>query len=133
MLSDSNFERYAPLVKIVQNADSAQLAALYRRYYPLFQQSYVDLGYPDGYFNDRLVTVIDHLLATPSVKQPIALVQPKIVYQYADPELEALSAGQKALLRVGPENAAVIKAKLREIRFRVAGPVVKRQPSGSSS
>lgn len=126
VIAADNSTRYAPLVALVHAVDSKQLVAIYVRFYPLFQQAYRELGYPDGYFNDRLVAVIDHLLATPNVKQPIALVQPKILYQYADPELESLSAGQKAMLRVGPENAAVIKAKLREIRFRVAGPVVKR-------
>jgi hypothetical protein len=44
----------------------------------------------------------------------------------ADPELEALSAGQKAMIRFGPKDAAVLNAKLREIRYRVAGPVVAR-------
>ena len=113
-------------VALVHAVDSKQLVAIYVRFYPLFQQAYRELGYPDGYFNDRLVAVIDHLLATPDVKPPIALVQPKVLYQYADSELEALSAGQKAMLRVGPDNAAVLKAELREIRYRVAGPVVAR-------
>ncbi|HKO66785.1 MAG TPA: DUF3014 domain-containing protein, partial [Burkholderiaceae bacterium] len=62
----------------------------------------------------------------PDVKAPIVLVQPKVLHQYADPELEALSAGQKAMIRVGPDNASVLKAKLREIRYRVAGPIVTR-------
>ena len=43
---------------------------MYKQYYPLFQQAYVDLGYPEGYFNDRLVEVIDHLLATPGRDRP---------------------------------------------------------------
>ena len=85
-------------------------------YYPLFQQSYRELGYPDGYFNDRLVVVIDHLLATPDLPQPPALTQSKVMYEYADPALESRSAGQKLLLRSGPDNEAAIKAKLREIR-----------------
>ena len=34
----------------------------------------------------------------------------------ADPELEALSSGQKLLLRMGPENAGIIKSKLRQIQ-----------------
>jgi hypothetical protein len=121
-IAADNSTRYAPVVALVHAIDSKQLVAIYIRFDPLVQQAYRDLGYPDGYFNDRLVAVIDHLLATPSVKQPIALVQPKVLYQYADPELEALSAGQKAMLRIGPENAAVVKAKLREIRFRVELP-----------
>jgi hypothetical protein len=119
-LSDANFARYAPLVKIFQGADAKQLATLYKRYYPLFQEAYVNLGYPEGYFNDRLIEVIDHLLATPDVAGPIRLTQPSVHYQYADPSLEERSAGQKTLIRMGPQNAAAIKAKLREIRKEIA-------------
>ena len=126
VIAADNSARYAPAVALVHAIDTKQLVAIYVRFYPLFQQAYRELGYPDGYFNDRLVAVIDHLIATPDVKPPIALVQPKVLYQYADPDLEALSAGQKAMIRVGPDNAAVLKAKLREIRYRVAGPIVQR-------
>ena len=126
VIAPDNSARYAPAVALVHAIDTKQLVAIYVRFYPLFQQAYRELGYPDGYFNDRLVAVIDHLIATPDVKPPIALVQPKVLYQYADPDLEALSAGQKAMIRVGPDNAAVLKAKLREIRYRVAGPIVQR-------
>jgi hypothetical protein len=108
------------LVKIVQNTDTAQLVAIYKQYYPLFQQAYADLGYPDGYFNDRLVEVIDHLLATPEISGPIRLKRPSVNYEFADAELENRSAGQKLLIRMGSENAAVVKAKLRELRQAVA-------------
>ncbi len=126
VIAPDNSARHAHVVALVHAIDTKQLVAVYVRFYPLFQQAYRELGYPDGYFNDRLVAVIDHLLATPNVKTPIALVQPKVLYQYAEPELEALSAGQKAMIRVGPDNAVVLKAKLREIRYRVAGPTIAR-------
>jgi Protein of unknown function (DUF3014) len=120
VLDDENYARYAPLIKIVQSADSKQLAALYRRFYPLFQESYENLGYPSAYFNDRLVQVIDHLLETPDIKGQVRLVQPSVYYQFADPQLESLSAGQKALLRMGSGNAAAVKAKLKELRAEIA-------------
>ena len=66
-LSEANFERYAPLVRVVQGADVKALAVVYQRLYPLFQQAYEDLGYPGKYFNDRLVEVIDQLLQAPEV------------------------------------------------------------------
>lgn len=119
VLAPDNSARYAPVIGAVQAVDTKQLVAVYVRFYPLFQQAYRELGYPDGYFNDRLVAVIDHLLATPTVKAPIAVVQPKVLYRYADPELEALSSGQKTMIRVGPDNAAVLNAKLREIRNEI--------------
>lgn len=111
-----NAARYAPYMKLAEGVDSAKLVGVYVRFYPLFQQAYEDLGYPKAYFNDRLIEVIDHLLATPEVPAEAKLVQPKVFYQFADPELESRSAGQKILLRIGNENAARIKAKLREIR-----------------
>jgi hypothetical protein len=120
VIGSANAARYAPYVRALESVDAKQLAGVYLRFYPWFQQAYEELGYPKGYFNDRLVTVIDHLLATPEPKGPVKLVQPKVLYQFADPELEALSAGQKALLRVGPENSRRIKAKLRALRAEVA-------------
>jgi hypothetical protein len=119
-LSSDNFERYAPLMNLVRNTDTTQVVAIYKHYYPLFQQAYTELGYPDAYFNNRLVEVIDHLLATPEVTGPIKLTQPGVFYEYADPSLEQLSAGQKLLIRMGSENAAALKLKLRELRREVA-------------
>jgi hypothetical protein len=118
-LGSANYERYAPLIKVVQSTDTKTLVNVYFKLYPLFQQSYEDLGYPGQYFNDRLVEVIDDMLKTPDVQGPIQLTQPKVFYQYADPKLEALSSGQKLLLRMGPANEAIMKAKLRELRKAV--------------
>ncbi len=115
-LDQRNFARYAPVVDVVRNLDMQALANLYFHFYPLFQSAYQNLGYPEGYFNDRLIAVIDELLATPQPRQPIALVQPNVMYEFADPALEALPAGQKLLIRMGPQNAAVIKGKLAELR-----------------
>ncbi len=122
LLSQGNYARYTPFVKVVGAMDMKSLATLYFRLYPLFQQAYQSLGYPHGYFNDRLVEAIDSMLATPQVQQPIELVQGRVFWQFADPKLEALPAGQKLLLRMGPQNAAVIEAKLRQLRQLITSP-----------
>lgn len=119
-LSEENYARYTPFVEALKAADAKKFATVYLRFYPLFQQSYEDLGYPGRYFNDRLVEVIDHLLETPDVKQPIELKRPKVFFEFADPNLEASSAGRKLLMRMGPQNAAAIKEKLRELRREIA-------------
>jgi hypothetical protein len=119
-LSADNAARYAPLIKLIQSSDTAQVVAVYKQYYPLFQQAYVDLGYPNGYFNNRLIEVIDHLLATPELNGEVKLTQPSVFYEYADPTLEERSAGQKLLMRMGNGNAATVKAKLRELRQQIA-------------
>ncbi len=111
-----NAARYTPYVLAMEAIDSAKLVAIYVRLYPLFQQAYADLGYPSRYFNDRVFEVIDHLLATPDIRGPVALTQPKVMYEYADPALQDLSAGQKILVRMGGENEVKVKAKLRELK-----------------
>ena len=116
VISADNRERYAPYVTLPEAVDIRYLAALYARFYPLFQQAYQELGYPQGYFNDRLVAVLDHLLATSEPAGPLHVIQSKELYQFANPELERLSAGQKILVRMGPDNAVRIKARLREFR-----------------
>lgn len=116
VLSPANYGRYTPYVRLAQSLDAKKLVALYAHFYPLFQEEYRNLGHPTKYFNDRVIEAIDDLLAAPEIKEPIKLVQPKVMYEYADPDLEALSAGRKIMIRMGPENAAQIKAKLRELR-----------------
>ena len=120
VLSPDNFARYARFVKLAQVLETKKLVAVYVRFYPLLQQAYAELGYPKRYFNDRLVEVIDHLLTAPEVEGPVELVRFGPYYEFADPELEELSAGRKLLVRMGPENAAVIKSKLRELRREIA-------------
>jgi hypothetical protein len=121
-LSPENYSRYDVLVNMLSGADLDELVATYRRFYPLLQEAFTQLGYPDGYFNDRVVAVIDHLLATPEPAEPIRLLQPHVLYEFADPQLEALSGGQKLLIRMGPDHISQVKAVLTEVRTRIAQP-----------
>ncbi len=118
-LDPANYDRYKRYIVFAESVDLDRLVAIYQRYYPLFQEAYEELGFPDRYFNDRFVEVIDHLLDTPRVEPPIELVRPKVFYEFADPQLEALSAGRKLLIRVGPDNAARIKNRLQALRDRL--------------
>ncbi|NIL94160.1 MAG: DUF3014 domain-containing protein [Woeseiaceae bacterium] len=120
ILDPANFERYRVLVDMLVLADPDTVVDLYRRYYPLLQKSYESLGYPQGYFNDRVVAVIDHLLETPVPEEPLRLIRPHVLFEFEDPELEALSSGQKFLLRMGSENAARTKQALDALRSRIA-------------
>jgi hypothetical protein len=122
-LEPGNEARYAAAVALFEAVDSRQLVSAYVRFYPLLQQAYRDLGVPDRQFNDRLVEVIDHLLAAPAPAGPIALVPvpDKPRWAFADPALEGASVGHKAMIRLGPEQAARVKGKLRELRALLAG------------
>jgi hypothetical protein len=122
VLSEANHARYDAVVAMLAATDAAAAVAAYRRIYPQLQAAYEDLGYPGRYFNDRVVAVIDHLLAAPEPEGPLLLEQPKVLYRYSNAGLEALSPGQKLLLRIGPAHARTVKRKLREIRAQIALP-----------
>lgn len=132
-IAPANGQRYEPLVQLIESVDMARAVGLYRSLYPLFQQAYEELGFPGKYFNDRLVQVLDHLIATPVPAGPLAVtlvdvkgdvpsLRPWVRYEYANAAYEGMSAGQKMLLRVGPDNQRRLQARLKDIRQRVARP-----------
>lgn len=120
-LNPANEARYAAGVSLLQTVGAEPMAKLYLRFYPLFNQAYRELGKPDREFNDRLIQVIDHLIATPAIDGPIMLVQPKVLYQFADQELEARSTGQKMMIRLGLNNQAQVKSWLSQFRAAIIG------------
>ena len=112
----ANAQRYLRYLNIMAAVDARRLVDFYVGHYPVFQQAYRELGYPRGHFNDRLIDAIDNLLATPDVTPPLAVVQPKVLYKFADPALEKRSAGQKIMLRMGADNMVRAKVLLSAIR-----------------
>jgi len=115
-IDPANYGRYEPYVDLFEAADTELLIDTYRNNFSLVQEAYRMQGYPDGDFNARLSAVIDELLDTPRVRDPVDLIKPEAYFLFSDPDLESLSAGQKILLRMGDDNAERVKAKLEEIR-----------------
>jgi len=137
VLAADNAQRYTPYVLLLENVDMTALAAAYIRLYPSLQQAYEELGYPGRYFNDRLVQVIDLLLATPTpeaapkmhlptIATPEQPKRPWVLYEFDDPALQSLSSGQRVLLRMGPVNERRVKAKVSEFRRLIAREAAKR-------
>jgi hypothetical protein len=121
VITAGNAERYAPYMSILADVDPHALVAWYKHNYPLFQEAYRELGYPRGYFNDRLIAAIDDMLAAPDVTGPVAVVRSGAHYHFADPQWQSLSNGQKLMVRLGPTNEVQFKAKLRMIRTLLVG------------
>lgn len=122
VLDAKDYARYEPYMKIVEAVDPRTLVTWYVHWYPLFQEAYRQLGYPQGYFNDRLIAAINDMLAAPNARPPVALVAtPDGHYQFADPTWESLSVGQKLMIRIGPEHERELKNKLRSIRALLLG------------
>ena len=125
-----NYARYDAYLRIANAIDTHALVAWYVHWYPLFQQAYRDLGYPHGYFNDRLIAAIDNMLGAPEPRAPVAVQSiSNGRYAFADPTWESLSVGQKLMLRVGPDNETKLKAKLRELRALL----VRQAPASDAS
>jgi len=137
VIGADNGLRYTPFVLLIETVDLPKAVATYARLYPVFQQAYEDIGFPKRYFNDRLVAVIDQLIATPDVNEPLKirlpqingplqLERPWVLYEFEDPALQSLSAGQKILLRMGPVNERRMKSKLVEVRRLVTAGSMPR-------
>lgn len=105
------FDRY---IEIANNIDTDQLVRLFSLYEPLLQQAYAELGLPDTAIRSRLLTGLKTAMATPDVENPI-LVRKSVMYQYADPSLEALPDLQKLMIRIGKTNRDTITRKLEEL------------------
>lgn len=124
-LDGYNFSRYNSYLGLLEQIDSQNWVEIYRRYYPLMQQAYAELGYPRQQFHDRVLKALDHLLAAPVKPRALALAQPSVMFVYADPQIEQLSAVHKQMLRIGPVNAArvmelaaVLRAELERLEAR---------------
>ena len=119
-VSPNNYQRYEPYVTTLALIDSDAAAAVYRRFYPLMEEAFRELGLKKPNFHSVMIAAIDNILAAPDVQGDLLLVRPKVFYQYADPALEILPQTHKLMLRMGPENARSVKASLRQLRARLA-------------
>jgi len=117
-----SYDRYAPLAEAVASIDAQGSASLYATLKPRIEQAYRDLGEPEGTFDRTLEQAIVALLETPIREGPTRVQPHGIGYAFADRRDENLSAAQKQLLRMGPANARIVQAKLREIALALGIP-----------
>jgi len=115
-IDSASYKRYSPYVAILDNMGAERLLELYEIYKPTISEIYSEIGDPDLDFDYRVLDAIDHLLDTPEIPVPVEVYTDSVMYKYRIEQVEELSAPQKQLLRTGPENMRLIKAKLREIK-----------------
>ncbi|HEX7690459.1 MAG TPA: DUF3014 domain-containing protein [Burkholderiaceae bacterium] len=126
VIGPDNGARYEPYVRLLEQVDLSAVVRLYVQHYPELQREYEALGFPGRYFNDRVVAVLDQLLATPTAAGALHVHLPRVegpqptrpwlLYDFDDPALRSLAAGQRLLLRMGPDNERRVKERLRELR-----------------
>ena len=115
-----SYDRYNAVVNAVDAIDPEAAARAYRRLSPLMQQAFAELEYGNLSFDDRLARALGLLVDTPVPEGDVMLRATSVTFQFADPELEALSPAQKHLLRMGPHNMRLVQTKLRAFA-RAAG------------
>lgn len=119
LLDSTNFTRVDPYLQLLESVDASQLLPLYQRYKPLLEEAFAELGYPDTTFEQRLQQAISYLLQAPEIEGPVYLERPSVMYIFADPELEALPAVYKFMIRIGPENQHRVKKILASYQQRL--------------
>lgn len=117
-----SYERYNGLAAAAASIDPQGSATLYATLKPRIEDAYRELGVPDTPFDRTLERAIVVLLSTPIPDERVLVVPHGIGYAFADPDLEALKAPQKQLLRMGPRNARMVQSSLREIALALGIP-----------
>ena len=112
----SSYTRFDAAITAFVALDTDQAVGLYKLLSPLLQQAYAEIGFRDAEFEQALIKAIDAVLSAPEIEGPFQLVKPSVMYLYADTRLEELANMNKQLIRLGPENSARLKAKLREFK-----------------
>ncbi len=115
ILDPASYGRYDVVADVLGSVSAAGCAQLYRSFQTQIRQAYRELGYPQGDFSRTLLKAVNELLRTPVAEGPLEVEAKMEIFVFRDERLEALSAAQKHLLRMGPENIQLIQAKLREM------------------
>jgi hypothetical protein len=122
VIEPETYARYDVVAQVFASIDTEGAVTLYRELEPLIDDAYAEIGPANADFDDRLDRAFDLLLAAPVLDESAQVEQLVVTYAWADDEIEALSAAQRHLLRMGPDNVALIQGKLRELRAALAAP-----------
>jgi len=114
-IDPASYARYNTHAEIVASINPVGAAELYRRLYPLITEAYVELGHPDGGFDDTLRRALRTLLETPVLERDASLVPRAAFFEFAADELEDLQPVQKQFLGMGPRNVRAVQASLLDI------------------
>jgi len=113
----AGFERYDALTQWLQSLDLESLLSSLEWFIPLFREAWSYYGEDPSAFDMAVVMTLDLVIATPEVDLSEArLIRKEVVWIFEDPAIEGLAPIQKQVLRMGPENAEVVKAKAAEAR-----------------
>lgn len=111
-LDVANYQRYQRYLDLLESAPKTEVVALFNQLYPLMQQAYLELGYPEAQFRERVQQAITLLLAAPEIADGPMLTLDSVQYTFADGEIEQLSMAHKQMVRLGLKNQQRLKLLL---------------------
>lgn len=115
-----SYQRYTAMVDGLAAVNPDLVLPIYRLLKPLFQEAYAEIGFPNRDFDATLVRAIETVVNARTAEGPFQLVKPRVMYLYADSQIESYSPVEKQLLRMGPQNAEKLKLALGQYRDRLA-------------
>ncbi|MCG9729551.1 DUF3014 domain-containing protein [Shewanella sp. Isolate13] len=115
-INPDSYHRYDLYADFLASLNDEELAKTYKELTPLLSEAFVELGYNDISFDERMQQAIEVMLDAPIIEQPIELDGVSVNYQFVDPKLEALPNAQKLMIRMGPENSRKVKSALRRLQ-----------------
>jgi hypothetical protein len=111
----AGFERYDRYLDMLEALPPEEMAVLLRDTGPLIGEALAELG-TEVTVNESILEAMEQMLAVPVLHGDVELVQPKVLFEYADPALEGLTDLQKQVLRMGPDNVSRLQNYLRLMR-----------------
>ena len=105
----AGYARYTPYLDLLEQLPASRAAQLLRQIEPLVIEALTSLGERQSPAS-LLQEAVAGIQALPELDEAVMLVQPNVMYRYADPALESRSELDKQLLRMGPENVRRLKS-----------------------
>jgi hypothetical protein len=130
VVAEASFKRYDLLADVVGSVDAAAAVRAYRELHGPLEAAYRALGYPEGSL-DRVTAAALHRLSAAPVQEGELEVSPSgdapgALFLFTSPALEARGQVEKHLLRMGPRNTRIIKAKAKQLEQALGFPAATK-------
>ena len=131
-MDPASFERYDSFVGALEMLPPERAAEFFRTIEPLLAEAVRELGTRSGSPRELAYLALNTALATPRTDGTDRLVQPKVLFKYADEELESLLPLQKQLLRMGPDNLERVRIWLEDFGLALSPTLNSAMAPGAS-
>ena len=115
VMSTANYQRAVKLIDAFTAIPPEKMAAYYRQWSPVLEQSFGELGMK-GSYHEHLIRLLDRVRDVRPLPAAPALRQPHVLYLYAEPHREAATDLEKLLWRLGPDNLARLQEYMTRLK-----------------